>query len=95
MAKHSRRALSRQVVIVHELGLHARSAARIAKLAATATAGVRVTRGRESADAASILDLLTLACSRGSQITVSVEDPADIAVLDRIVALVEDGFGEQ
>ena len=75
--------------------LHARSAAGIVKLAGRAKARVRVSRGDESVDAASILDLLTLGCARGTRITVHIEDPADTGILNDIAALVENGFGER
>ena len=88
------KSLSRQVEIRNELGLHARSAARIAQIAQTARSSVRITRDDESVDAKSIIDMLTLACGKGTRITVSVDANADIGVLDKIVTLVECGFGE-
>ncbi len=81
-------------MIVNELGLHARSAAKIAKLAQEARSNVWIKMGDEAADATSILDILTLGCAKGSQITVVVDDPIDRSVLERIVKLVENGFGE-
>jgi len=86
--------LSRTVTIVNELGLHARSAAKIAKLAQEAQSGVWIKMAEEAADATSILDILTFACGKGAQITVVVDDPIDRTVLERIVKLVESGFGE-
>lgn len=86
--------LSRQVEIRNELGLHARSAARIAQIAQTARSNVWISRDAESVDAKSIIDMLTLACGKGALITVSVDAAADCGVLERIVALVECGFGE-
>jgi phosphocarrier protein len=86
--------LSQDVTIVNELGLHARSAAKIAQLAQEARAGVWIKKGDETADATSIIDILTFACARGSRLTVCVEDPQDRPILERIVILVENGFGE-
>jgi phosphocarrier protein len=53
------------VVIINELGLHARSAARIAKLAQNANSKVWLIRGKERVDASSIIDILSLACPKG------------------------------
>ena len=78
--------LTRQVIIVNELGLHARSAAKIAKISGRSKAS--------KADAASILDILTLECEKGSQITIGIENKADSDILESIVELVEKGFGE-
>lgn len=86
--------LSRQIAIVNELGLHARSAAKIAEIAQKAAAPVWIERDGETVDARSIIDMLTLACARDSIIAVRVEDEADLPVLEEIVALVTDGFGE-
>ena len=86
--------LSRDVVIRNELGLHARSATRIATLAQTGKSGVWVIRGTVKADASSVVDILTLACEKGSKITLQVDDPSDAELLDALVDLVESGFGE-
>jgi phosphocarrier protein HPr len=86
--------LSRSLPIVNDLGLHARAAAKLANLAQKADGGVWVSNGEETADATSIIDLLTLACLKGTQVTVHIDSPDDIDVLNRIAALVENGFGE-
>ena len=86
--------LSREVVIVNELGLHARSAARIAALAQNSKAAVWVKKDAEKADASSIVDILTLACEKGSKITLIIEDKADRPILEDLVNLIETGFGE-
>jgi phosphotransferase system HPr (HPr) family protein len=81
-------------VIVNELGLHARSAAMIAKLAAQAGARIWLEKSGERADASSIIDLLSLGCSKGQRVTVIVENPKDCPVLGKIAKLIQDGFGE-
>jgi phosphocarrier protein HPr len=86
--------LSREVTIVNELGLHARSAAKIAGLANRSKASVWIEKGDEKADASSIVDILTLACEKGTKITIRVENEADFNILDAITELVEGGFGE-
>ena len=85
---------SRTLTIVNDLGLHARSAAKLAKLAEAASGRVWITKNGNTADATSILDLLTLACPKGADVTVSIEDEADMDVLERITALIRSGFGE-
>ena len=85
---------SRDVIILNELGLHARSAAKIVKLAQNSKAKVWVIKDGERVDASSIIDILALACAKGSKITLEIDDKADIDILNSIVALVERGFGE-
>ena len=88
------REFSRDVTIINELGLHARSAAGIAKIARNAKSNVWITKDRKKADAKSIIDILTLVCAQGSKITVTVDNCSDIHILDNIVELIESGFGE-
>ena len=85
---------SKDVTVVNELGLHARSAAKIAELAREATSKVWVQKNEERADARSILDILTLACEKGSKLTITIDDRSDMETLNRIVDLVINGFGE-
>ena len=90
----SQPALSREVTIVNELGLHARSAAQIATLANRSKASVWIQKGDQKADASSIVDILTLACEKGTKITIRIENKTDFDILEAITELVEDGFGE-
>jgi phosphocarrier protein HPr len=90
----SQPALSRKVTIVNELGLHARSAAKIAELANRSKASVWIQKGDEKADASSIVDILTLACEKGTKITIHIENKSDLSILEDITELVESGFGE-
>jgi len=85
---------SRDVYVINEFGLHARSAAKIAKLAQAAKANVWIIKDGNEVDASSIIDILTLAGAKGSKITLKIEDPSDIDILNAIVKLVEKGFGE-
>ena len=80
--------------IKNKLGLHARSAAQIARIAGNSAANVWLKKDDKKADASSIIDILTLACEKGTKITISIEDLADINILNAIIDLVESGFGE-
>ena len=86
--------LSREATIVNELGLHARSAAKIAALANDSKAAVWIEKDKARADASSIVDILTLACAKGSKITIIIENKADHNILEAITELVKGGFGE-
>ena len=84
----------RNVTIANELGLHARSAAQIADIAQNSIANVWIKKEEDKADASSIIDILTLACAKGTQITIIIEDPGDLPILNTIGDLVDSGFGE-
>jgi phosphocarrier protein HPr len=80
--------------IINALGLHARSAAKLAKLAGEAQGNVWITKSGNTADAGSLLDILTLNCPEGTEITITIDDEADRNILTRIEALIRSGFGE-
>ena len=86
--------LWRDVTIVNELGLHARAAAKLAKLAQQAAGAVWLQAGQERIDAKQVIDILTLAAGKGDRVQIVMETTADLATLDLIVALFADGFGE-
>lgn len=86
--------LARKTTVINELGLHARPAARIAAIAGEARSDVRLCKNGEQADATSIIDILSLACFKGTVVTLEITDPADMPVLNKIIDLFEQGFEE-
>lgn len=86
--------ITEKATLINALGLHARSAAMIARAARGARGPVRATYGGLTVDAASIIDLLTLACPAGKTLEFTIEDPEDYDILKSLVNLVNDGFGE-
>ena len=86
--------LAKQLTIINELGLHARSAAKIAEVAQNAKHKVWVAYDGERVDAASIIDILTLGAACGSRIEIEIENANDMPVLNAITDLVQAGFGE-
>ncbi len=86
--------LSKQVLIINELGLHARAAAKMAEIAKNATSKLWIIKDGEKADASSVLDILSLACPMGTQITLSADNESDSHILDAVKEMVESGFGE-
>ena len=86
--------LHKVTYIKNELGLHARSAAQIAEISKNSSGNVWVMKDDDKADASSIMDLLTLICEKGTKIRIIIENPADADILNSIVNLVDNGFGE-
>ncbi len=85
---------AKEVMITNELGMHARSAAQIAKLAMQANSKIMMIKGDKEADATSIMDLLTLECPKGTKIKLASQDSTDLDILNKIIQLIENGFGE-
>jgi phosphotransferase system HPr (HPr) family protein len=85
-----------RVTVVNPLGLHARAAAQLVRLAGSFQSRIVLRRvGSElSADARSILSLLTLSASIGSHLDIKVEGEDAEAALAAVSELFEMGFGE-
>lgn len=86
--------LSRTATIVNVFGMHARPAAMIANLAQNATAVIWIGVGDNRADASSIIDILSLGCARGYEVTLEAENGEDLTILDSIKEIIDKGFGE-
>ena len=85
---------SKKVQIINDLGLHARAAATIARIAQKAKSTIWIVKENEKADAASVIDILTLECTKGSWVMLQSENPVDHHVLHDIVESIQSGFGE-
>jgi phosphocarrier protein len=86
--------LYRDLVVVNELGLHARSAAKIAQVAAQAQHGVWLEKDADRVDAKQVIDILTLAAMKGDTVRLLIDAPGDEDILDQIDQLFINGFGE-
>jgi phosphotransferase system HPr (HPr) family protein len=88
--------IERRVIVVNRLGLHARAAAKLVRAAGAFRSAIRIERtdGGASADAKSILSVLMLAASRGTELKLTAEGADAAQAIDAVCALIEDGFGE-
>ena len=88
--------LERRLKIVNPLGLHARAAAQLVRLAGTFQSRIVLRRSDDAmmADAKSILSVLTLAASNGVELDVEIEGQDESAAMDAIDDIFARGFGE-
>ena len=88
--------IERSVTVMNRLGLHARAAAALVRTANQFRSALRLEREDKtaSADAKSILSVLMLAASRGTQLLIRAEGIDEEEAMDAICALFADGFGE-
>ena len=86
--------IEREVLIVNQLGMHARAAAKFVHLATSYQSRIVVSRNNRSMDSKSIIGLLLLAAARGTAVTLVVEGPDEELAANALVALVASGFGE-
>lgn len=86
---------TRDVIVVNQLGLHARAAARFVHLATRYHAQIRVGRNSKVMDGKSIMGILLLAAARGTTITISADGPDERDAVEALAQLVASGFGEE
>ena len=85
---------SQQTIVINELGLHARPAAKIADMAMEGFGNIWLSKGSSGVDASSIIDILTLCAQKGSQILIQAESDEDRELVGKIKAFFDIGFGE-
>ncbi|HEV2915928.1 MAG TPA: HPr family phosphocarrier protein [Pyrinomonadaceae bacterium] len=88
--------VERRVRIINRLGLHARAAAQLVRMANGYRSMVRLERtdGSARADAKSILSVLMLAASRGTELRLAVEGADEMEAASALCELIACGFGE-
>jgi phosphocarrier protein HPr len=83
------------LVVNSKVGLHARPASLFVKTAGKFTSDITVNHGERTANAKSILNVLTLGVNQGAKITVEAEGPDASEALAALQDLVNDNFGEE
>ncbi len=82
------------IIVTHKVGLHARPASVFVQTASKFASDISVTCENRTANAKSILTVLTLGAHQGAEITIKAEGEDAQEALDTLVKLVEDNFGE-
>ncbi len=83
--------------IKSELGLHARAAAKLVKLASRFESNIKLSRcdGQQQVDAKSILGILLLAAAKGTELELVIDGSDEEVAMEALVELVESRFGEE
>ena len=92
--RQRRMELTRTLRITNELGLHARSAAKIVELSAQFEARLYLSKDEQEVDGGSILSILTLACPKGTTITVRIVGNDAEPFMKTLCCLFNEKFGE-
>ncbi len=86
--------IEKSVLVAAENGVHARPAAMIVETAMGADSEVTITNGDMEANAKSIMEIMMLSAVHGTELLVSADGPDEESIVDTLVALFENAFGE-
>ena len=84
----------RNVTIVNKLGLHARAAARFVTLASSFASAIKLARNGQQVNGKSIMGVMMLAASQGSEINLSADGEDEQQAIERLTELIAQRFGE-
>ena len=87
--------LRRHIEVTNKLGLHARAAAKLVNEASSFESTIKLLKDDREIDATSIMGVMMLAASQGTQIELRVEGADEQFAMDSIVELFESRFGEE
>jgi phosphocarrier protein len=82
------------VTIVNKLGLHARAATKLVNCASAYASEVSLVKGTRKVNAKSIMGVLTLAASMGTELVILTEGADEEEAAAALAALFADRFGE-
>lgn len=86
--------IQRSLLIINKLGLHTRAASKLASLASRYEAEVTLIRDNKRASGKSILDIMTLGASQGTELSLVVTGPDEEEACQAVTKLVVERFGE-
>lgn len=89
--------IRQSVLVTNKLGLHARAAAKLVRLASRFSSEIHLSRedANQQIDSKSILGVLMLAASMGTRLIVSIEGRDEGEAAEAICRLFESKFGEE
>lgn len=82
------------IPVVNKLGLHARAASKLVKLTAGFDSRLTLSANDQEVDAKSIMGILMLAATQGTELELVAEGPDEVLASAAIEALFLDCFGE-
>lgn len=86
--------VTKQITIINRLGLHARAAAKFITEAGQYSSTIQLIRNGQPANGKSIMEVMMLAASQGTELTLITEGEDEVEAADALEALVNDRFGE-
>ena len=85
----------KEVEIKNKLGLHARPASLLVKLAGKYSSEIDLIKEDTEVNAKSILGVMMLAAGPGQKLTITAEGSDEVEAVEALAALIDSGFGEE
>ena len=83
-----------QTTIINKLGLHARAAAKLIGTTSAFGCDIRIDKAGRIVDAKSIMAVMMLAASKGTQLRIITDGEDEQAAMDAVIALINNRFDE-
>ncbi len=83
-----------EVTLINKLGLHARAAAKLVNTASSFSSDISIKKGSQTANGKSIMAVMMLAASCGTELVISATGDDQSTALNAIETLIADRFDE-
>ena len=87
--------ICRSLTIINRLGLHARAATRLVNCASEFDSRITIKKGTRSINGKSIMGVLTLAASPGTELAIEASGDDEEQAIEAISRLILNRFGEE
>ena len=87
--------IKREIIIINELGIHARPAGMIANTSSRFTCDIKIIKDKREVNAKSIMGIMTLAAGKGSVITIVTNGADEVQAFEAIRELFVKNFDEE
>ncbi len=86
--------LNANVTIINKLGLHARASSKFVSCASRFLSNITVSKGSQEVNGKSIMGIMMLAASQGTELVLEVDGDDEEACLEALIELINNRFGE-
>lgn len=87
--------IEKTLTIRNKLGLHARAAVKLVNLANRFVSSVKIVKDGNEVDGKSILGILTLAATQGSQVRLKISGKDEASAAEALTELINNRFDEK
>lgn len=87
--------IQENILIINKLGLHARAAAKLVTTASAFASQIQVGHSGRMVDCKSIMSVMMLAASKGTEVQLTTEGKDEQAAMDAVINLINNRFDEE